>query len=178
MNILDRSEIISKWWKNELNNKHDGDARALSARLRRATTFLEALSESSVAELGQSLGLGFNPEKLGLLVLTLAHVKENHSSPLARFFGPPKKGEDPVLSKTRLMKIMREEPGLELAIQLRRALPLVGNTCNVNRLGLDLLFWDDKTRARWWFDYYGGQAPAEKSETGDQSTKKNEEAAS
>jgi CRISPR system Cascade subunit CasB len=59
--------------------------------------------------------------------------------------------------------LMRASDG-DLAVGLRRAIPMVGRTCNVARLGRDLLFWNEITRTRWCFDYFGAEAPREVSE--------------
>ncbi len=160
------SETIHKWWQAELENEHDGAARALSARLRRASGFVEVLSEEPVFDLGQSLKERHNrhvpPHMLACLVLALAQVRENTRESLARRFGEVV-GETVVgkdrkktrrLSASRFQRIIRTEELPELVTQLRRALPIVGNACNAGRLGRDILFWEESTKVRWLSDYF------------------------
>jgi CRISPR system Cascade subunit CasB len=179
---------IFNWWRMNLGKDKEGEARALSARLRRAKTMVEALSERAVQELGAELRLGFAPEKLALLTMTLAHVSEQKTHTLAKCFGEvigqsgegKQKQNKYKLSESRFQNIVRAENPMELTTQLRRALPIVGNACNVGRLGEDLLFWHhpdigERIRARWWFDYFGGAMPAVEKDTSED-TLENEEA--
>jgi CRISPR system Cascade subunit CasB len=169
----DRSTIIFDWWKDNLQNANDSNARALSARLRRATTMVETLSERAVFELGKDLHLNSKPEILALLASTLAHVDDHKSQTFAKCCGEvvgqsgdgKQKKNSYKLSETRFQNVARCEEPMELATQLRRALPIIGKTCDVGRLGEDLMKWfeleqSERTRARWWFDYFGGTMPA------------------
>ncbi len=166
-------DIIFSWWREELDDDQSGEARGLSARLCRTTNMVEALSERAVQELGDQLKLGFQPEKLALLAMTLAQVKERTSQTLAWHFGEvvgqsgegKKKWNKHLLSETRFQNIIRADGLTELATQLRRALPIVSNKCNVGRLGEDLLFWNDDIRTRWLFDYFGRGLSAAATET-------------
>lgn len=42
----------------------------------------------------------------------------------------------------------------ELPDQVLRVLPMIESTCDVGWLGRDMLDWNDKTRARWCFQYF------------------------
>ena len=47
----------------------------------------------------------------------------------------------------------------ELPDALRRAIVAAERSCNVAALGADLLFWSDKTRGRWAFQYFRAETP-------------------
>jgi CRISPR system Cascade subunit CasB len=130
---------ILSWWGRTLD-REAARGRALSARLRRATP-VEVLCEPEVHDLAQ------------------AEVRSHGGRSLAQACGGP----EPVLSPLRFQRLMRASDG-DLAVGLRRAIPMVGRTCNVARLGRDLLFWNEITRTRWCFDYFGAEAPREVSE--------------
>lgn len=161
MIAAEQAKAILGWWRTNLSLTAPGNpgaARALAARLRRAVSPVEALSEPAVFSLGKALGLTQEGDALNLAMLatTLAHVKEHLPTRLARRMG----GEErPALSQLRFQRILRAEAGSELADFVRRALPMVEHSCNVGQLGVDLLHWDEKTRTRWCFDYFHSIAP-------------------
>ena len=71
-------------------------------------------------------------------------------------------GGSRALSELRFQRLLRTS-GPEFGIALRRALPAAGMTCNVGKLGSDLLDWDqpvsgERVRNRWCFDYFGAFA--------------------
>ena len=150
-----RESIYKWWWSNIGNPEQNPAARALAARLRRATG-VEALAERAVHKLAQDLGLGNrdgDANRLIRLVTVLAEVRVNdHSSLAARL------GTDGALSQLRFERLIRSVPD-EIAVAVRRALPMVERRCNVAALGADLLFWNDKTRATWCFEYFGATPP-------------------
>ena len=150
-----RAAAILGWWRVRLHDPHLGEARALSARLRRATSALEVLSEERVHELGRQIGCT-DPERLAALAMVLANVKEHTGARLPRLLGA---GDPRPMSDLRFQRLMRTTDLGELAQALRRALPLAGNTCNVAMLGADILRWDENTRINWCFDYFGASTP-------------------
>ena len=159
MSQRNRGEIrdpIYAWWSSNIGNRENNPAaRALASRLRRATG-VEALAEPAVHRLAQSLGLGKrdrDAHSLIRLATVLAEVRVNDRSSLAARLG---KGE--ALSQSRFERLIRSTPE-ELADAVRRALPMVERQCNVGTLGADLLFWNDKTRVNWCFEYFGAVAP-------------------
>jgi CRISPR system Cascade subunit CasB len=178
----EQRDIIYNWWRANLYNANDGAARALSARLRRATGMLDVLSERAVHELGDDLRMVHDPARLSLVVMVLAQLDNHKTQTFAACCGEvvgqsgegKQKTNKHKLSELRFQNIIRSDDPMELATQLRRALPIIGNACNVGRLGVDLLKWNhpdigERMRARWWFDYFGGAMPAatetEKTET-------------
>ena len=153
--MSDKRRIIGAWWRARIGMRDSSAARALAARLNRGEG-VEVLVEPAVFELARDLGMLDQPARLVPVVQVLAMVREDRGGPLARRFG---QGEPPALSGLRFQRLLRAE-GAELALLIRRALPMVDRACDVGALGADLLHWDDDTRARWAFAYFGALPPA------------------
>lgn len=147
-----RGTVLLGWWSHSLADRQSGRARALASRLRRAS-LIEALAEPEVHDLARRLDLG-DAVRVARLVILLAEVREHVPQTLARRLG----GAEPVLSPLRFQRLMRATDD-ELPEALRRAIVMAERTCNVATLGEDVLFWTEKTRARWCFHYYGAQTP-------------------
>ncbi|WP_028714770.1 type I-E CRISPR-associated protein Cse2/CasB [Paracoccus sp. J55] len=151
-------QVAFGWWKQHLRPDEDtGPARALRARLRRADHVTDILAEGAVSALYDRLDRRPDPLTLAALAQVLAHVKRHDGQlSVAEAFG----GGDPkALSALRFQRLIRSDDRQELATGLRRALPLVGGACNVAALAEDILFWGEKPRIRWCFDYYGAAPP-------------------
>ena len=168
--MTDHSQIIGAWWRTRVGARDSSAARALTARLNRGSG-VDILAERAVFDLARDLHLLSQPERLVPLVQVLAAVREDVGGPLPRRLG---QGEPAALSPMRFQRMLRAE-GDELAAALRRALPMVGRSCNVGALGADLLHWSDATRARWAFAYFGATPPA--ALTPDTATSSDEETA-
>lgn len=150
-------QIALGWWKQHLRPDDDtGPARALRARLRRADHVTDILAEGRVIELHDRLGRRADPRTLAALAQVLAHVERHDGHRVAQTFGF---GDPKALSPLRFQRLIRSDDRSELATGLRRALPLAGRTCNVAALAEDILFWGEKPRIRWCFDYYGAAPP-------------------
>lgn len=151
--------IILGWWGEHIGRRDSGAARALAARLRRNTA-IEILCEPAVHELAGKLDLNHHgqAERLLRIVRVVAEFRDNSDESFARRLG----GADPVLSNARFQRLMRLE-GEALTIALIRAARMLGTaetrSCNIARLGQDLLFWNDRTRMRWSFEYFHAPAP-------------------
>lgn len=159
-----KGQTILGWWLPHIGERSSSSAKALSARLRRGTA-IEALAEPAVHALAKVLDLkrtAHDTEVLVRLALVLAWVREHEPGAqqrLAQKLGK-KKGQDdkPLMSHLRFQRLIRAE-GDEIVTALRRALPLTQYRCNVAALGEDLLYWNDQTRTRWSFDYFGAEPP-------------------
>ena len=151
------SKAISEWWRSNLGNRDQNPrARALAARLRHATG-VEALADPAVHELARSLELGKrdgDADRVIRLATVLAEVREHDQHRLA-----VRLGAVDALSPLRFERLIRSDID-EITAAVRRALPLAERRCNVAMLGVDMLFWSDKVRARWCFDYYSA-APSQ-----------------
>ena len=149
--------IAMGWWSRHIAPRENAAARGLSARLRRAAGPITVLCEPEVHELARDLRFG--PEKadrLVQLVCLLAELREHHSRRLPQLLG----GAEPVMSNARFEKLMRSQGG-ELTSRMRRAILMSERSCNVASFADDLIYWNDKTRNRWFFDYFGVDAPRE-----------------
>lgn len=154
-----RGEAAADWWRRALADPDSGAARALAARLRRASG-AAVLAEPEVHALARRLGMGpAQAPVLVRLVQVLAELRAHDAAPLARRLG----GAEPVLSSLRFQRLLRAGEG-EFTTQLRRALIMADRRCNAARLAGDLMLWDhpeygDRIRARWCFDYFGSPPP-------------------
>ena len=155
-----KGQTILGWWLPHIGERSSSPAKALSARLRRATA-IEALAEPAVHALAKALDLkrtAQDTEVLVRLALVLAWVREHEPGAQQRLAQKLGRGDPPLLSALRFQRLMRAE-GDEIVTALRRALPLTQYRCNVAALGEDLLYWNDQTRTRWSFDYFGAEPP-------------------
>lgn len=150
-------QIALGWWQQYLRPAEDtGPSRALRARLRRADQVIDVLAEGRVIELHDRLDRRADPLTLAALAQVLAHVERHEGRRIAQAFGA---GDPKPLSTLRFQRLIRSDDREELATGLRRALPLIGGACNVAALAEDILFWGEKPRIRWCFDYYGAAPP-------------------
>jgi len=149
----ERGRAIQGWWSRELGDRSVSRARAQAARLSRAGS-LEVITEPCVHTLSHEIDLR-DPTRLVPLVQVLAHVRNHVQTPLARRLSA---GDPAPLSPARFQRLIRAD-GAELVDHLRRALRMVKRECNVGHLGYDLIWWNDNTRTRWSFEYFGQPAP-------------------
>ena len=161
--------IAAEWWYSELG-QGTGAGRMARAKLRRCDTPAEALGHGVVHRLHAALrsagrDLTRDPERLALVAIILANIKENHSAEAAARFGELV-GDRPRLSALRFQGLMRTAAPIDLIRPLRRALAQIDYQANVARLANDLLHWGDACRNNWCFKYYGGanEVPFEQTE--------------
>lgn len=146
-------QIILGWWSRELGERTTGSQKALSAQLRRADD-ITVLCHKPVHDLASALNIR-DGARIARIARVLAHVRTHTKPSLPRKLGA---GDPPALSALRFERLIHSE-GADLETAIRRALPMVGSAANVAHLGEALLFWTDKTRTKWCFDYYGTDAP-------------------
>ena len=156
--------VAAAWWHRTFRDEH-GSGRASRARLRRCVSPVDAIAIEAVHDLnGHLRAAGHRPraDRLALLAITLAHVEEDGRSPLAELLGiRPTKGAPRALSELRWQALIRiTQPG-ELVTPLRRATAVVRHRpIHVGAPAGDLYRWNDSTRAKWCFQYFGaGAAP-------------------
>ncbi len=152
-----RGKIVLRWWVDAMGDRNASSAKSLSARLRRAGA-IEALAEPAVHALAQKLELKplpYDTQKLLRVACVLAWVREHDAAKLAERLG---RGDAPLMSSLRFQALMRAE-GDVLPTAMRRAVTLAKYRCNVAALGEDLLDWNDATRTKWSFQYFGATAP-------------------
>lgn len=168
----DVRDAVRDWWLVHIRpERHPGigadtsAASGLRARLRRPSAPSGILAERTVHELAQKLpGLRRRPHDLANLVRVIAAVRAEGER-IAVLLGRPREGEErPPLSDLRFQRLIRSS-GDDLATALRRALPMVKETCNVGSLASDMLDWPhpvhgERVRMNWCFDYFGAARPA------------------
>ncbi len=148
-------QIILGWWSVNIADRQSGRARALAAKLRRASA-IEALSEPEVMKLAKDLQaanfrfMSGGADRLARLATLSAEVRTHTPQTLLQRLG----GEEPILSRLRFQRLIRAEDE-ELTDALRRAIQLADEACNVAALGEDLLFIGEKVRKDWCFEYFG-----------------------
>jgi CRISPR system Cascade subunit CasB len=177
-----RGDRALEWWTDHCHPV-EGDP-ATRARLRRCRSTTDALSVPAAMSLARRLGLPRDVDQAddwrvvsGLaLARVLAHVDEHDASRRAMqaagwksFPGDRREsdaGEDrPRLSEARFHRLLQAERGEELVTAFTRLVALLDGAVNVPVLAEDFLFWGDRTRHRWAFDYYAAAiaAPADPS---------------
>jgi CRISPR system Cascade subunit CasB len=94
-------------------------------------------------------------ERLAVLAAALANIEQNQSS--TTFPVQLATGMDgrPPLSTLRFRRLLAIDGMPELQTHLVRAIRLLGRQANVVDLAFSILSWDDDTKKRWAFHYYG-----------------------
>ena len=149
----------ARWWHQAFGGD-DGPARTARARLRRCTTASEALTIDAVHDLNAQLrAKGFRPDadQLTLIAIALAYVAAAGDLGLATEFGR-RTGKDRsrALSEQRFQALIRTTRHAELVAPLRRAMTIVrGAHIAVAPMAADLYRWNEKTRTKWCYQYFG-----------------------
>ena len=93
-------------------------------------------------------------DRLAAIVGLLAHVERDGDAAPARAMSARKPGDDrPAVSPLRFQRLL-ESPDLDaLFTGLRRVLPLLQQPIGIAALANDLLFWGDRVKKAWAYDY-------------------------
>lgn len=163
------------WWRalqpddDEAGDRRPGDRAAL-ARLRRCSTVTEAMAEEATLALFRRLGLAEPKDlpRVALIASVLAHVR-NEPGPEQRGHRraiaavgrtSPEDADSADMTPLRLRRLLACREERELMREMRRFVALAGRRVNVADLAESLFYWNDRTRARWAFDYYAAGAAA------------------
>lgn len=149
-------DVARDWWV-DLTLKGTGRERAALARIRRAHSPVEVFQEPAALRLLAQLGsFHLNVDRVAVLAGVLACVSERDDLPLAKAVGPG--GLDPdkpaVLSNGRLRRLLQSDQD-ELMEQMRRIVRMNKGRASVEHLARAILFWGDRIKQEWIFDYYG-----------------------
>ncbi len=150
--------IAAAWWRelNPENGAQTGPQKAALAHLRRAGTPLEAIRETATLRLIQRLPNYDNKDRVAALAGILAWVGENSPQPVARAVGRSTLDDaTAVMSEGRFRRLLQVVEDGELMDAMRRLVRQAGRTVNVRDLSDSILYWGDRVRKRWIFDYYG-----------------------
>lgn len=160
----DKSGIAWTWWR-DLNPPEDSrnpGNRAALALLRRAAEPRQIWLVEAYDSLRRRLGGGQDgDDRIAILAHVLAHVRDE-PRPARRFAAAlgarPEGGidaRDHVMSPLRFKRLIEVVTPLDRMREYRRAVRLIGNRANVRDLARGILAWNDQTRRRWSFDYFG-----------------------
>ena len=176
-------DAVEHWWR-ELHADY-GD-RGARARLKRCNSVFDALLEPETHTLIAKVhGKGYaSKTNLAVLALTLARVKPAEQPTrfsFATVLGHtrddkiPEGNDRPRLSRMRFSALLRAGADANkdrFAQALRRALAILdGKPFNVRCFVRDVLFFNDRTRQNWTFEYYdtrradAAEAPQPQQET-------------
>ena len=155
----DYGDVAADWW-GALVPKEGGAKPALGwkratlARLRRANRPLDVLMEPYALRLVQRLPA--SADRVALLAGVLAVVRKDVGDPITRTLGVDSSGEgkSAKLSESRFRRLL-QTPTDELLDPMRRLVRLAQNEANVRHLAKSILYWGERTKKDWIFDYYG-----------------------
>lgn len=148
--------IAHDWWQ-RLTTKdgaQSGYRRAALARMRHAATPIEVMLEPEALRLVARLPS--RPERSAMLAGVLAFVRESDDRRVARAVGRTGLDVDqppPVLSEGRFRRLLQTQPD-ELMAAMRRLVRMTKGRANVRDLSFAILYWGEKVKQRWLFDYY------------------------
>ena len=153
---------VVEWYRYSLG-RDDGAARAARARLRRCQSTVEALAVAETHELYRRLieigpATVRGPDQLALLATAFARLRGVDGRELAVLFGQQDTRDGPrLLSELRFQSLIRVRSHRDLMAPLRRALAVLGPdvSCNGRVLARDLIWWSNRVRNRWCFQYFG-----------------------
>ena len=155
----DGADIAVEWWRDLVSEEPGrratpGARRAVLARLRRAATPIDVMQEPEALRLIRRLS--WDPDRAAILAGVLAFVREPDERPIARAVGRESFDEKDkaLMSEARFRRLL-QTPGNELMDPLRRLIRLTKGKANVRDLSSSVLYWGDRVKKRWIFDYYG-----------------------
>ena len=142
----------------------DGDRAAL-AKLRRASSVMEAAAEPATADLYKNLKFTRPDRDLAraaVVAAVLAHVRDGTWEKVAEVIGRPRagKGSTKLITPLRLKRLLAAREPDDVLIAFRRVVAILDQKANVRDLAIQILAWTDGvhgdlTRTRFAFDYHG-----------------------
>lgn len=164
-------EIVQAWWNKELSpavqeeekerKRGQTEARALGARLRYGQ-YPAILFVAEAQELKRELEVT-EPHiiRFSQLLSVLGEIRGHNGKSLPRLLGKEEGSDKPPMSEGRFEQLITAD-GEEFIRNLRRAVNLVDNKCNIKRLSSDIMYWNNDIRARWYCDYFGSGVSGKK----------------
>lgn len=145
---------VYDWWRQTQAD------RAAMARLRRCQSPLDALLVPATLSLLARLPhrqSGRSADRVVAMAAVLSHVRESEDHHrLARAIGRVSFGQKDSarLSEGRFRRLMQADTVSELQRAMTRLVRFMGGRANVRDLAETMLYWNDRTKRRWIFDYY------------------------
>jgi CRISPR type I-E-associated protein CasB/Cse2 len=158
--------LAFNWWR-ALQPQTDQNGHITSrgnpgalARLRRASSPVEALAEAEAIHLAAKLDITRSQTDrlayVGALAATLAHVRDNQQGQsMAQMLGPVGKDESGIMSALRFQRLITARGADDLMRQMRNAVKLLKGRANITDLAASIYWWGDKTRINWTYAYWG-----------------------
>ena len=160
-------DVAYDWWKGLRDGT--GGHRAALARMRRAHAPLDIVQEPAALRLIARLRpFERDDDRVAILAGVLALVREDEKTRVARALGRRSLDDEQSarLSEGRFRRLMQTD-GEELLSQMRRLVKMAGGNVNVRDLADGILYWGDRVRKDWTFEYYGvGFAAPDVGDTG------------
>ena len=152
-----KAAVALQWWAGlkPAERAQTGQQRAALARMRRAATPLEVMQEPEALRL--IARLPHSADRVAALAGILAFVGETVDRRVAQAVGRTSLDSDaprPVLSEGRFRRLL-QVPHDEIMEPMRRVVRLADGKVNVLDLAHSVLYWGDRVKRHWIFDYYG-----------------------
>lgn len=148
--------IAYQWWRrlNPQDGSQSGTHRAAMARLRRATTATDVLLEPEALRLVARLP--HSRDRAVVLAGVLAHVRQTEERRVARAIGRAALDDEQsaLVSESRFRRLLQSRDS-ELLDAMRRLVRMMKGCVNVHDLSAAILYWGERTKRQWIFDYYG-----------------------
>lgn len=153
-----KAELVAKdWWYERIRDDtaRRSVRRAVRARLRRASTVIEVIQEPEALRLIERLAK-WQWDRAATLAGILAYVENDDDMPVARAIGPGRSdsNQSPKMSEARFRRLLQSEER-DLLDPMRRLVRLADGKINVLDLSSSVFYWNDSTRKRWIYNYYG-----------------------
>ena len=149
-------ERARQWWA-ELNGKTDRRKanRGALANLRRCRKPVDALMVPATFNLMQRLPKT-DKDRVAVLCIVLAHIRDDASPSVARSIGRTSLADEDsaLLSEGRFRRLLQSEGNQELLANMVRLVRHMKGKVNIADMAETILYWGDRTRQRWAFDYY------------------------
>lgn len=145
--------IVLTWWASLKERRGD------RAELRRADHINGVIMLPAFQRLWLNLqGTAWSrAESVALIAAVLSQVKEHDPRHVvAEQLATPRPGSDKaIFSGLRFRRLLQRVEPEELLAPMTRSVRMLGNQVNVTDLAESLYWWNDQTRRRWAFAYYG-----------------------
>ena len=156
-------QVAVAWWRglvpdDDGTKPAQGWKRAAVARLRRAGSPLDVMMEPHALRLIQNLP-NFRADHVAVLAGTLAVVRKDTDASIVRAVGRRSLDdeESATLSESRFRRLL-QTPTDDLLEPMRRLIRLAKDEANVRHLAESILYWGDRKKKQWIFEYYAASS--------------------
>ena len=156
--------VAEDWWRRltqaDNGKPAQGSQRAALARLRRAANPLQVMMEPHALQLIQRLRR-CDENRVAIVAGVLACVRKPADVSIVRAVGRKSLDDEmsATLSENRFRRLL-QTPTNELLEPMRRLVRLAKEEANVRHLAESILYWGDRRKKQWIFDYYRASSVA------------------